>query len=138
MKSKPIKSNILFLSFFMILGFFVLFFSISDFTVVYSSTMATNLSMSLQDSQQKIKSSINNQELQALADNVKDNNVNNNISNNVINTANNQQQITLPSNNNTIKKVTVGDIDIAYKIFGKGDPILLIPGFSMTMEMWGL
>src|SRR5215217_7016149 len=34
------------------------------------------------------------------------------------------------------KKVSVGDIDIAYKIFGKGKPLLLIPGFSMTMDMW--
>ena len=34
------------------------------------------------------------------------------------------------------KKVRVGDIDIAYKIFGKGKPLLLTPGFSMTMGMW--
>jgi hypothetical protein len=34
------------------------------------------------------------------------------------------------------KKVRLGDIDIAYKIFGKGKPLLLIPGFSMTMGMW--
>jgi hypothetical protein len=34
------------------------------------------------------------------------------------------------------KKVRVGDIDIAYKVFGKGKPLLLIPGFSMTMDMW--
>jgi pimeloyl-ACP methyl ester carboxylesterase len=34
------------------------------------------------------------------------------------------------------KKVRVGDIDIAYKIFGKGKPLLLIPGFSTTMDMW--
>ena len=34
------------------------------------------------------------------------------------------------------KKVRVGDIDIAYNIFGKGKPMLLIPGFSMTMDMW--
>lgn len=34
------------------------------------------------------------------------------------------------------KKVRVGDIDIAYKIFGKGKPLLLVPGFSMTMDMW--
>ena len=27
-----------------------------------------------------------------------------------------------------IKKVHVGDIDIAYKTFGKGEPILLISG----------
>lgn len=34
------------------------------------------------------------------------------------------------------KKGRVGDIDIAYKIFGKGKPLLLVPGFSMTMDMW--
>lgn len=34
------------------------------------------------------------------------------------------------------KKIRVGDIDIVYKIFGKGKPLLLIPGFSMTMDMW--
>jgi pimeloyl-ACP methyl ester carboxylesterase len=34
------------------------------------------------------------------------------------------------------KKVRVSDIDVAYKIFGKGKPLLLIPGFSMTMDMW--
>jgi hypothetical protein len=34
------------------------------------------------------------------------------------------------------KKVKVGDIDIAYKVFGKGKPMLLVPGFSMTMDMW--
>jgi pimeloyl-ACP methyl ester carboxylesterase len=39
-------------------------------------------------------------------------------------------------NNIETKKIRVGDIDIAYKIFGKGKPLLLIPGFSMTMDMW--
>jgi pimeloyl-ACP methyl ester carboxylesterase len=34
------------------------------------------------------------------------------------------------------KKVRVGDIDIAYKIFGKGEPLLLIPGFSQPMDTW--
>jgi pimeloyl-ACP methyl ester carboxylesterase len=34
------------------------------------------------------------------------------------------------------KKVRVGDIDIAYKIFDKGKPLLFIPGFSMTMDGW--
>jgi hypothetical protein len=33
-------------------------------------------------------------------------------------------------------KVKVGDIDVSYKIFGKGQPLLLIPGFSQTMDMW--
>lgn len=51
------------------------------------------------------------------------------------------------SNNNTdvnmlniqaipAKKVHVGDIDIAYKIFGSGDPILLINGYSFAMDNW--
>lgn len=34
------------------------------------------------------------------------------------------------------KKVHVGDIDIAYKTFGKGDPILLINGYSFSMDSW--
>jgi hypothetical protein len=52
------------------------------------------------------------------------------------------------SNNNTnansldiqsisAKKVHVGDIDIAYKVFGKGDPLLLISGAGNTMDSWG-
>jgi len=35
-----------------------------------------------------------------------------------------------------LKRVHVGDIDIAYKIFGKGKPLLFIPGFSATMDVW--
>jgi pimeloyl-ACP methyl ester carboxylesterase len=35
-----------------------------------------------------------------------------------------------------IKKVHVGDIDIAYKTFGKGAPILLITGLGGTMDGW--
>ena len=34
------------------------------------------------------------------------------------------------------KKVHVGDIDIAYKMLGKGDPILLFNGASDTMNAW--
>src|SRR5919205_1472211 len=34
------------------------------------------------------------------------------------------------------KKVHVGDIDIAYKVFGKGDPFLLISGSGLVMEAW--
>jgi pimeloyl-ACP methyl ester carboxylesterase len=35
-----------------------------------------------------------------------------------------------------LKKVHVDDIDIAYKSFGKGDPILLINGYSFAMDGW--
>src|SRR3954467_11279733 len=34
------------------------------------------------------------------------------------------------------KKVHVGDIDIAYKMLGKGDPILLFNGASDGMDAW--
>jgi hypothetical protein len=34
------------------------------------------------------------------------------------------------------KKVQVGDIDIAYKTFGKGEPILLISGLGAGMTGW--
>jgi pimeloyl-ACP methyl ester carboxylesterase len=40
-----------------------------------------------------------------------------------------------PANIET-KKIKVGDIEIAYRIFGQGDTLLFIPGFSMTMDMW--
>jgi pimeloyl-ACP methyl ester carboxylesterase len=35
-----------------------------------------------------------------------------------------------------IKNVQVGDIDIAYKMFGRGDPIILISGYSAPLEFW--
>ena len=35
-----------------------------------------------------------------------------------------------------VKKVHVGDIDVAYKVFGKGDPILLFNGASDGMNAW--
>jgi len=35
-----------------------------------------------------------------------------------------------------VEKVPVGDIDIAYRVLGQGDPIVLIMGSSSTMDMW--
>ena len=49
-------------------------------------------------------------------------------------TITNASSFSLP--NIKTEKIRVGDIDIAYQIFGKGDPLLFIPGFSMTMDMW--
>lgn len=34
------------------------------------------------------------------------------------------------------KKVRVGDIDISYRMFGQGYPLVLIMGFSGTMDIW--
>ena len=52
------------------------------------------------------------------------------------NNNNNTNANTLNIQNIPAKKVHVGDIDIAYKTFGKGDPILLINGYSFTMDSW--
>jgi alpha/beta hydrolase fold len=38
--------------------------------------------------------------------------------------------------NVTVKKVQVGDIEIAYKMLGKGDPILLISPAQADMDAW--
>jgi pimeloyl-ACP methyl ester carboxylesterase len=35
-----------------------------------------------------------------------------------------------------LQKVHVGDIDVAYKMFGKGEPILLIQGVGGSMDSW--
>src|SRR5215211_8083697 len=35
-----------------------------------------------------------------------------------------------------LEKVRVGDIDVAYKMFGNGDPIILFSGASDNMDAW--
>jgi pimeloyl-ACP methyl ester carboxylesterase len=35
-----------------------------------------------------------------------------------------------------LEKVRVGDIEMAYKMFGKGDPVLLIQGLGGSMDAW--
>jgi pimeloyl-ACP methyl ester carboxylesterase len=35
-----------------------------------------------------------------------------------------------------ISHVDVGDINVAYKVFGSGDPLVLITGYSTTMDTW--
>jgi hypothetical protein len=41
-----------------------------------------------------------------------------------------------PNGMNALQQVQVGDIHIAYKIFGKGEPIVLIHGFGGSMDIW--
>ncbi len=56
----------------------------------------------------------------------------------------NKNELTLPDSNSDIvsidkvdpKKVIVGDIEIAYKTFGRGEPILLISGSGNVMDVW--
>jgi pimeloyl-ACP methyl ester carboxylesterase len=40
------------------------------------------------------------------------------------------------THNIQLKKVHVGDIDVAYKMFGKGDPLILFNGASDSMDAW--
>jgi pimeloyl-ACP methyl ester carboxylesterase len=48
----------------------------------------------------------------------------------------NQQNQTINLHAIETKKVHVGDIDMAYKVFGNGSPILLINGFSAPLDFW--
>lgn len=43
---------------------------------------------------------------------------------------------TMNLNSIETKKIQVGDIDVAYKLFGNGSPILLINGFSAPLDFW--
>jgi len=43
---------------------------------------------------------------------------------------------TLNIQNIPVKKVHVGDIDVAYKMFGRGDPLILFNGASDNMNAW--
>lgn len=52
------------------------------------------------------------------------------------NISNNTNANSINIQNIPAKKVQVGDIDIAYKTFGNGDPILLINGYSFAMDSW--
>jgi|GEM_PF-236965 len=117
-----------------------LFISSLRTSPVYATT---SLDQSIQQSQEELQSEINKKVQQTITETI--NNINNNIPN-VTGQINDSQiqKNTFPSkdalitdNNATSQKVKVGDIDIAYKLFGKGDPVLMIPGFSMTKEMWG-
>jgi pimeloyl-ACP methyl ester carboxylesterase len=97
-----------------------------------------------------LQSGINKEVEQTITETI--NNINNNSNSNsdIVTDQNNNSQIQKStsistfqqksatiSDNITSQKIRVGDIDMAYKMFGKGNPILLIPGFSMTKEMWG-
>jgi pimeloyl-ACP methyl ester carboxylesterase len=48
----------------------------------------------------------------------------------------NQENQTINLRSIETKKIHVGDIDMAYKIFGNGSPILLINGYSAPLDFW--
>ncbi|HII07618.1 MAG TPA: alpha/beta hydrolase, partial [Methanotrichaceae archaeon] len=45
-------------------------------------------------------------------------------------------EVELVSENATIQKAQVNDIEIAYKTFGEGEPLVLIMGYGSTMDLW--
>lgn len=123
---------------------------VSRTNVVYATT--SSLDKSIQQTQDELQSAINKEVQQTITETI--NNINNNSNPDIITDQTNDSKIQsntslstsspqqkdasiTTDDNVTFQKIRVGDIDIAYKMFGTGDPILLIPGFSMTMEMWG-
>ena len=106
-----------------------------------SSSADLSFSKSIEQIRQELQSSINNQVQQTFTDTIKNINKNTDVTNSssIVDNTNSIRNSELSSSNSTevTKKVRVGDIDIAYRILGKGDPILLIPGFSMPMDGWG-
>jgi pimeloyl-ACP methyl ester carboxylesterase len=41
-----------------------------------------------------------------------------------------------PSGEHPLQKVKVGDIEMSYRTFGKGEPLLLVHGFGGSMDVW--
>src|SRR5690242_21630573 len=34
------------------------------------------------------------------------------------------------------RHVSVGDLDVAYRVLGRGEPLLLVTGLGATMDLW--
>jgi pimeloyl-ACP methyl ester carboxylesterase len=105
----------------------------------------TSIDQSVKQSQDDLQSAINNQVNQSMSDTISY--ITNNNSNlGVINTSSNSQEnrnsITTFQQNDTnidsmsLQRISVGDIDIAYKSFGNGEPIFLISGSGNVMDSW--
>ncbi len=109
---------------------------------------STSIDQSVKQSQDDLQSAINNLVKQTFTDTIS--NITNNNSNlGVINTSSNSQEnrnsittfSTFQLNDTNIdsmslQRITVGDIDIAYKSFGNGEPIFLISGSGNVMDSW--
>ncbi len=124
--------------------------SSTNFVVVYATT---SLGQSIQQGQQDLQATINNEVQQTITETIDsinsvDNNSNINNSTATIdnNTQSNSISLSLSSSfqdkvseidNLPTQKVTVDDIDIAYKQIGQGNnTIVLITGLGGTMDMW--
>jgi pimeloyl-ACP methyl ester carboxylesterase len=58
------------------------------------------------------------------------------VSSDVNNNNNNNNANSLNVQDIPLQKVHVGDIDVGYKVFGKGEPFLLIGGIGSKMDSW--
>ena len=98
----------------------------------------TSLGQSIQRSQEELQSAINKEVQQSITEAVS--NINNNSNSGITGQTNDsqiqngtslsssqQKDAAIADNNITSQKIRVGDIDIAYTMLGKGDPILLTP-----------
>jgi len=113
--------------------------TIKNLTIIFAVlTLVTSIIIS-SSSPPFLSSTYNNTIMSAYAyvNNSSDNDGNIiNPSSNTVRIYSSSLETSMNNTNTETKKIRVGDIDIAYQIFGKGDPILFIPGFSMTMDMW--
>jgi pimeloyl-ACP methyl ester carboxylesterase len=109
-------------------------------SLIYSTS---SFGQSLQQSQNELQSAINKEVQQTITDTITG--INNSISNS--SKSNNSQDLNNTSSstfqqkvsiidNIPLKKVRVGDIDIAYKQIGQGPPVLLISGSGNVMDAW--
>jgi pimeloyl-ACP methyl ester carboxylesterase len=93
----------------------------------------------MQQAQQDLQSSIINQVQQTFSNTIKEINKSNTVTDTpTISEIDGQKKMIQSLNNAETKKVRVGDIDMAYKMFGKGEPILLISGSGNVMDNWPL
>ncbi|HEX6281940.1 MAG TPA: alpha/beta hydrolase [Nitrososphaera sp.] len=46
------------------------------------------------------------------------------------------EDLSYPRDKNALQEVQVGDIHMAYRMFGKGEPIVLVHGYGGSMDIW--
>jgi pimeloyl-ACP methyl ester carboxylesterase len=133
-----------------------LFFAVVVITILVYSILTSipetqfvnstsSFGQSLQQSQNELQSTINKEVQETITDTITG--INNSISNsseigtndrgaqNTTSSSTFQQKVSL-IDNIPLQKVRVGDIEIAYKMFGKGDPLILHNGASDGMDAW--
>lgn len=99
----------------------------TDSYSINAATATTSSNQSIQHNQQVISNTVKGVDAS--------NSTSNNNNTFIINKTNNMVGL-FQIGNIEAKKVTVGDIQIAYKSFGNGQPIILISGSGNVMDVW--